>query len=80
LLDPNYAMGLYDDNDYNLSVRKAGWKTDIALDTCIYHRGRSTFTLIQENEKIDINKLLRTNLNYLNTKWGLHLKNAHIKD
>jgi radical SAM superfamily enzyme YgiQ (UPF0313 family)/GT2 family glycosyltransferase len=80
LLDPNYAMGLYDDNDYNLSVRKAGWKTNIALDTCIYHRGRSTFSLIQKTEKISVDKLLRTNLNYLNKKWGLNLKNAHIKD
>jgi GT2 family glycosyltransferase len=80
LLDPNYAMGLYDDNDYNLSVRKAGYKTNISLDTCIYHRGRSTFSLIQKTEKISVDKLLRTNLNYLNKKWGLNLKNAHIKD
>ena len=70
LLDPHYAMGMYDDNDYNLSARKLGYRTELALDTCIYHKGRTTFKLIQETEKFNVEDLLRKNLLYLNQKWG----------
>ena len=71
LLDTHYAMGMYDDNDYNLTVRKLGYRTELAVDTCIYHRGRTTFKLIEKTENFDVKKLLRNNLLYLNQKWGL---------
>jgi GT2 family glycosyltransferase len=61
---------MYDDNDYNLSARKLGYRTELALDTCIYHKGRTTFKLIQETEKFNVEDLLRKNLLYLNQKWG----------
>jgi anaerobic magnesium-protoporphyrin IX monomethyl ester cyclase len=70
LLDPHYAMGMYDDNDYNIAARKLGYRTELALDTCIYHKGRTTFRLIQETEKFNVEELLRKNLLYLNQKWG----------
>lgn len=70
LLDPNYAMGMWDDNDYNEATRRAGWETKIAIDTCIYHRGRSTFANIQAQENFNVDKLLRTNKKYLDTKWN----------
>ena len=78
-LDTNYKMGMYDDNDYNLAVRKLGYRCELALDTCIYHHGRTTFSLLQQKEKLNINDLLKTNLAYLNKKWGLRLRNAHIR-
>ncbi|MCJ7760545.1 glycosyltransferase, partial [Candidatus Bathyarchaeota archaeon] len=71
LLDTHYAMGMYDDNDYNLAARKLGYRTELASDTCIYHHGRTTFKLIEKVEKFDVKKLLRDNLLYLNQKWGL---------
>lgn len=71
LLDTHYAMGMYDDNDYNLEVRKLGYQTELAIDTCIYHRGRTTFKLIEKTENFDVQDLLRKNLLYLNQKWGL---------
>lgn len=74
LLDINYAMGMWDDNDYNFAVRKAGYETKLLYDTCIYHRGRSTFNLIQEKEGFDVDSLLKSNRKYLDQKWGL--KNA----
>jgi len=78
-LDPNYAMGMYDDNDYNLLVRKAGYRCELLIDTCIYHRGRSTFQIIEKNEGFDVNSLLKRNLEYLNKKHNLNMKNAHIR-
>ena len=78
-LDINYAMGMYDDNDYNLATRKIGYRCELAIDTCIYHKGRTTFSILQQNENLDVNELLKRNLAYLNKKWGLELKNANIK-
>jgi GT2 family glycosyltransferase len=71
LLDTHYDMGMYDDNDYNLAARKLGYRTELAIDTCIYHHGRTTFRLIQEKENFNVQQLLRKNLLYLNQKWGL---------
>jgi GT2 family glycosyltransferase len=70
LLDANYAMGMWDDADYNFAAHKAGYKTVLALDTCIIHKGRSTFKIIQENEKFDVDALLKKNRAYLESKWG----------
>jgi radical SAM superfamily enzyme YgiQ (UPF0313 family) len=70
LLDTNYDMGMWDDLDYNLDTRKLGYKTVLALDTCIYHRGRSTFNLIEKKEKFNVNALLKKNRVYLDSKWN----------
>ena len=73
LLDNNYAMGMYDDNDYNLAARKAGWETMLLWDTCIKHFGRSTFKEVEKKEGLDVGALLRRNHAYLKRKWGLHV-------
>jgi len=49
-LDTKYDMGMWDDCDYGWAINKVGYKQAIALDTCIIHKGRSTFKVIQEKE------------------------------
>jgi radical SAM superfamily enzyme YgiQ (UPF0313 family) len=71
LLDPNYAMGMYDDNDYNIATRRLGYTTKLLYDTCIWHKGRSTFKLIQATENFDVDELLKKNRLYMNQKWSL---------
>jgi len=68
-LDPNYAMGMWDDLDYNRGVRAAGYRTELALNTCIQHFGRSTFNIVQTKEGFDVDSLLKTNKAYLDKKW-----------
>ncbi|MBE3139789.1 MAG: hypothetical protein IMZ53_04300 [Thermoplasmata archaeon] len=75
LLDTNYELGMWDDNDYNLATRKLGYKCEFVIDTCIYHKGRSTFNLIQEEEGFDVNALLKKNRKYMDKKWNLGLIN-----
>ena len=70
-LDPNYAMGMYDDNDYNLAARKAGWQTKLLYDTCIEHLGHQTFRHLYATEHFDDNALRLKNHVYLKKKWGL---------
>jgi GT2 family glycosyltransferase len=71
LLDVNYAMGMYDDNDYDLAVKKAGWETKLLYDTCIMHFGHATFQHIHATENFDDNSLRLRNLAYMKRKWGL---------
>ena len=68
-LDPNYAMGLYDDNDYNIAARRAGFRCELALDTCIYHRGRATFKIVEERDGLNVRQLLARNRAYMDNKW-----------
>ena len=70
-LDPNYAMGMYDDNDYNIAVRRAGWDTKLLYDTCIEHLGHQTFRHIHATEHFDDNALRLKNHVYMKNKWGL---------
>ncbi len=67
-LDPNFKMGMWDDVDYNMRVRNAGYKTVYLLDTCIYHRGRSTFDIVEKQEGLNVGELLRNNKHYLDHK------------
>ena len=68
-LDPNYAMGMYDDNDYNNAAREAGFTCELAIDTCIYHRGRSTFSILEKKEGLNVHQLLAQNRAYMDRKW-----------
>ena len=68
LLDTNFKIGMWDDVDYNMSAQKLGYKSMIALDTCIYHRGRSTFNVLEETADLNIEELLATNKAYLDEK------------
>jgi len=78
LLDSNYDFGMWDDNDYNIAARKLGYKCEFAIDTCIYHKGRSTFNLIQQTEGFDVNALLKKNRAYMDKKWNLGVTNYRV--
>lgn len=67
-LDAGYDMGMWDDCDYNWAIERVGYKKAIALDTCIIHKGRSTFKILQEKEKLDVDKLLKKNRKYMDKK------------
>lgn len=71
LLDVNFEMGMYDDNDYDLAVKKAGWETKLLYDTCIMHFGHQTFRTLYATEHFDDNALRLRNHIYLKRKWGL---------
>ena len=72
LLDANYKLGMWDDNDYCIAASKYGYDFKLLADTCINHKGRSTFKLIQDTESININELMATNKEYLDKKWRLN--------
>ena len=71
LLDTNYALGMWDDNDYCLSASKFGYTNKLLADTCIQHKGRSTFILLQDQENINLPELMKRNKEYMDKKWRL---------
>ena len=71
LLDTKFAMGMWDAVDYNRSAMAAGYQVALSLDTCIYHKGRSTFDVVQRTENLDVGTLLRVNKEYLDRKWSV---------
>jgi len=70
LLDTRFDFGMWDDCDWNMSAKAAGYKVALAWDTCIIHKGRSTFKVIQKEESLDVDGLIRKNKKYLDEKWA----------
>jgi len=71
LLDTNFHLGMWDDNDYCIATRKFGYDVKLLTDTCIQHKGRTTFKLLANTENFNINELMAKNKDYLNRKWRL---------
>ncbi|MEC0171901.1 glycosyltransferase [Paenibacillus graminis] len=66
LLDERFFPGNYEDDDYSLRIRKAGYKLLLCKDTFIHHFGSVSFS-------DDINKfqdLMSSNAKKYEKKWG----------
>lgn len=58
-LDERFGVGCFEDDDYCLRAREAGWRTVIARDAFVHHYGGRTFvgggfdfaTIMRENER-----------------------------
>lgn len=70
LLDANFGIGMYDDNDYNMAARALGYKTELVNNTCVVHIGRQTFNMMESVEGFNVNALVEKNHEYINRKWG----------
>jgi len=42
-LDPEFGLGYYEDFDFSLRLRKAGWEQAITEDVFVYHQGSASF-------------------------------------
>jgi len=63
--DERFGLGLCEDNDFCLRVRKAGYRLVCAGDTFIHHYQSATFRV----NGIDRAKMLQANLARLRAKW-----------
>ncbi|WP_234119713.1 glycosyltransferase [Clostridium hydrogenum] len=65
LLDEIFSPGNYEDDDYSIRIREAGYKLMLCNDTFIHHYGGTSF---KENK--GYSKLLKNNEAKFKEKWG----------
>lgn len=84
LLDESYAIGLFEDEDYSLRLKKAGYSLYCLEDTLVHHFGQASIGKLAEAG--DYGDLFRKNRRVFEKKWGLAWKphgrreNPHYRD
>jgi GT2 family glycosyltransferase len=68
LLDPRFGLGLFEDDDYCLRVRLAGYRLRWAQDVFVHHEGHQTFRALAEAE---YRQRLQENRQRFLTKWSV---------
>lgn len=66
LLDEGFGRGYFEDLDYSLRVKKAGYKLGIAEDCFIYHRGSASFGKVP----CEVKQLMKRNKGLVIQKHG----------
>lgn len=74
LLDENYGTGMFEDDDYTMAAKRAGYKNVMVEDVFIHHFGSVSFKKL-EDEKY--RALFEKNKAYYEIKWGVKWKMHH---
>lgn len=67
LLDENYERGMFEDDDYSMALKKAGYKIICAEDVFIHHFWRASFKKINNKE---YKRIFEKNKKYYEQKWN----------
>jgi len=77
LLDENYQVGMFEDDDYAKGVEKAGYQFYITEDVFVHHVNNASFKKIQSDE---YKKIFQRNKEYFEKKWGVKWKMPKYRD
>jgi len=70
-LDEGYGLGMFEDDDYCLSVKRAGYHICIAEDAFVHHEHEISFKMLDNDKKTE---LFNKNKERFNTKWNTEWK------
>ncbi|SPF42702.1 putative glycosyltransferase [Syntrophobacter sp. SbD1] len=73
MLDENFGLGFYEDDDYCMRVRQAGYKLICAEDVFVYHRGGGSFGELAQGTR----KMMKENRRKLETKYSCRFEGPH---
>ena len=69
LLDEQFGIGMFEDDDYSLRVKKCGLRVVCAADVFVHHVGQATFKELIRNGKY--NALFSENRRRFESKWNV---------
>lgn len=67
LLDENYGIGMFEDDDYSMAIRKKGYKIACCEDAFVHHYGQASFKILGDKKYMDT---FNKNKAYFENKWG----------
>jgi GT2 family glycosyltransferase/glycosyltransferase involved in cell wall biosynthesis/SAM-dependent methyltransferase len=67
-LDERFGIGMFEDDDYALRLKQAGYKILCAQDVYVHHWGSASFSRLEFNTYWD---LFKGNLKKFEEKWGI---------
>ncbi|AZK47590.1 glycosyltransferase [Paenibacillus lentus] len=65
-IDKQFGLGMFEDDDYCLRLRIAGYRLAVAEDAFVYHQGSATFNKWDEEQR---ESLFLRNKAYFESKW-----------
>jgi GT2 family glycosyltransferase len=68
LLDEGFGLGMFEDDDYCVRVRKAGYKLAVVEDAFVFHKGSMSFKTLPTQ---DYHQLFEKNRTYFFNKHGM---------
>jgi GT2 family glycosyltransferase len=69
-LDERFETGLFEDDDYSMRARRAGYLVACAEDVFVHHFGEASFGQLHETG--EFKRLLRENQGRYERKWGMN--------
>jgi GT2 family glycosyltransferase len=76
LLDEEFGRGYYEDFDYSLRVKQAGFDLRVAENVFVYHRGSASFGKLP----LEIKQLMKRNKKRIINKHGSRISFLHLRD
>ena len=76
LLDEGFGRGYYEDFDYSLRVKQAGFDLRVAENVFVYHRGSASFGKLP----IETKALMKRNKKRMLSKHGSRISFIHLRD
>ena len=71
LLDEQFSVGMFEDDDYSLRIKRAGLKVVCAEDVFIHHFGGASFSRMGSQK---YQRIFEENRNKFERKWGMSWK------
>lgn len=76
LLDENYGIGMFEDDDYSIAAQRAGYENLLLEDVFIHHFGSVSFKKL---ENAEYRKIFDANRSYFENKWNVKWKMHHYR-